>query len=246
MQTKINLLSRMGSNNTLRSFLGSAFILFSLIAASFLITPRTVLADNLLASISSGELTALVNIERSNQGLPALAQNALLQKAAELKVNDMIKRGYFSHNTPDGQLPWYWLGLAGYKYQLAGENLAVRVLSSREAVQAWMNSPGHRENILKKGYTEVGTAVAQGVFEGQETVFAVQFFGTPVKTSEAASPVKIVAAKAAIPTKKAILLKKKKVTISKNSKVASAEIKEMAQYPRMYYTFDNGVECKIG
>lgn len=137
---------------------------------------------NFLASVLPGVLTAITNEDRASNNAGTLTTNELLQKAAQLKANDMAKRGYFAHNSPDGLTPWYWLDKVGYKYRYAGENLAVNFFESRDVAQAWMNSPTHRANIVKKEYTEIGIAVADGVFEGQNTVFVVQFFGTPKPT----------------------------------------------------------------
>lgn len=211
----------------------------------FAIPASTVLAEeNLMASISGAELTALVNRERLNNNRPALEPNDLLQKAAELKANDMAKRGYFSHDTPDGKLPWYWLNQAGYKYEAAGENLTTNIFESSEAVKAWMNSPRHRENILNKEYTQVGTAVVQGVFEGEETVFAVQFFGTPKEVF----PVKKISSKpktAVVSPKKVVKTLEKKIIPPPEPIILAQEDPKIDQYPRIFYTYDNGVECVI-
>ena len=133
-----------------------------------------------LAEVLPGVLTALTNEERvQNDALP-LTQNELLVKAAEMKANDMATNGYFAHNSPDGKSPWYWLSQVGYKYKMAGENLAVNFFESENVAQAWMNSPTHRANIVKKGYTEIGIGVANGMYEGRNTVFVAQFFGAPL------------------------------------------------------------------
>jgi hypothetical protein len=134
-------------------------------------------------------LTAITNEDRALNNASSLNTNELLQKAAQLKANDMATRGYFSHNSPDGLTPWYWLDKVGYKYKYAGENLAVDFFESRDVAQAWMNSPTHRANVVNKKYTEIGIAIAEGVFEGKNTVFVVQFFGTP-KVQTPQTPIK--------------------------------------------------------
>ncbi|MDQ3245127.1 MAG: CAP domain-containing protein [bacterium] len=132
-----------------------------------------------LAAVLPGVLTNLTNNIRTDNKLSDLTVNPILEKAAQLKANDMASRGYFSHNTPEGNAPWYFLDQVGYKYTLAGENLAVNFFESEDVSRAWMNSPTHRANIVKQGYREIGIAVAFGIYEGKNTVFVVQFFGTP-------------------------------------------------------------------
>lgn len=132
-----------------------------------------------LASVLPGVLTMLTNEQRTQNNASILIKNDLLEKAAKMKVEDMALRGYFSHNTPDGKTPWYWLEQVGYNYKYAGENLAVNFFESKDVADAWMNSPSHRANIVKKEYTEIGIATASGMYQGQNSVFVVQFFGTP-------------------------------------------------------------------
>jgi hypothetical protein len=141
-----------------------------------------------LASVLPGVLTTLTNEERSHNNAPPLTKSDLLAQAAQLKADDMAANGYFAHTSPDGKTPWYWLDQVGYEYSLAGENLAVNFFESDDVAQAWMDSPTHRANIVKPNYTEVGIAVARGVYEGEKTVFVAQFFGTPIPTATAPSP----------------------------------------------------------
>jgi hypothetical protein len=124
------------------------------------------------------------NEERDGANLNILKRNATLDKAAQLKAEDMAARGYFSHNTPDGKTPWYWFDQASYKYVHAGENLAVHFTDSSDVVDAWMKSPSHRANILNGNYREIGIGTAKGKYEGFDTVFVVQLFGTPAAASE--------------------------------------------------------------
>jgi hypothetical protein len=91
----------------------------------------------------------------------------------------MAARQYFAHYSPDGTSPWYWFDEVGYVYAHAGENLAVHFSDSGEMVEAWMKSPTHRANIINQQYTEIGIGTARGRYEGFDTVFVVQLFGTP-------------------------------------------------------------------
>lgn len=132
-----------------------------------------------LGSVLPGVLSTLTNEERVEKGLPTLSVNPLLAHAAQLKAEDMASKGYFAHNSPDGLTSWYWFDLVGYKYNYAGENLAVNFSDSEEVTHAWMNSPTHQANIVGRNYTEVGTGIASGIYKGRETVFVVQLYGAP-------------------------------------------------------------------
>jgi uncharacterized protein YkwD len=119
-----------------------------------------------------------VNAQRINNGETPLAINGELMLAAKLKAEDMAKKGYFSHQGPDGSMAWNWMDKVGYNYSYAGENLAINFFDAQDVVDAWMQSPSHRENILNKDFAEVGVAAVNGVYNGSKTVFLVQIFGT--------------------------------------------------------------------
>lgn len=99
------------------------------------------------------------NNQRIANGLGSLALNGKLNQAAQAKANDMAARDYWSHNTPDGQTPWTFITAAGYDYQAAGENLAYGFATSNDTITGWMNSPGHRANILNSNYIDVGFGI---------------------------------------------------------------------------------------
>ncbi len=125
---------------------------------------------------------AWTNRERLRNGnLPPLSSNALLHAAAAAKVEDMFSRQYFEHVSPTGKGPADLAEAAGYEYIAIGENLALGNFENDEVlVTAWMNSPGHRANIVNNTYTEIGVAVKRGVFEGRMVWLAVQEFGRPM------------------------------------------------------------------
>lgn len=132
------------------------------------------------ARLSTSGTIAETNIRRAEHGLPALSANARLVSAAEAKINDMFNRQYFAHDSPTGEGPADLAESARYEYLMVGENLALGNYKDDSAlVDAWMNSPGHRENILHTKYTEIGVAVRRGTFEGQTVWMAVQEFGRP-------------------------------------------------------------------
>lgn len=142
---------------------------------------------NFLAAVVPGEIIALTNDERAQNSVGQLAENSQLDAAAQAKANDMAAKGYFSHVSPDGATPWQWIAGAGYQYQYAGENLAVRFIDSQDVVNAWMASPTHRENIVKPVYTQIGVGVAEGSYQGQPATYVVQYFGTPLEGAAVAS-----------------------------------------------------------
>jgi uncharacterized protein YkwD len=124
-------------------------------------------------------IAELTNKSRVDAKIRPLQYNPILAKAAELKAQDMAKKQYFSHVGPDGVPFWIWLLKAGYKGDVAGENLAIDFFESKDVENGWMNSPTHKENILRSDFTEVGVGTAIGKFEGRDTIYVVQFFGSP-------------------------------------------------------------------
>ncbi|MDP3963056.1 MAG: CAP domain-containing protein [bacterium] len=120
------------------------------------------------------------NAHRSQNGLPALASNDRLTAAAAAKVDDMFAYQYFAHESPSGKSAGDLAKDAGYVYILVGENLALgNFPNDVDLVQAWMDSPGHRANILHERFEEIGVFAKRGIFEGKTTWIAVQEFGTP-------------------------------------------------------------------
>lgn len=131
------------------------------------------------ADIAKTAMLEFINEERKSQGLQPLSENPALDKAALMKAEDMIAKDYFSHRSPDEISPWYWFGAVGYKYNVAGENLAIGFVDSEEVYEAWMDSPSHRANIMNGNYQEVGIAVLKGDFNGNMTTIVVNLFGKP-------------------------------------------------------------------
>lgn len=155
--------------------------------------------QNFLAAVVPAEVIALTNTEREVNKVGDVSPNALLTNAAQAKASDMAYKGYFSHTGPDGKTPWQWISESGYAYQYAGENLAVRFIDSQDVVNAWMQSPTHRENIVKSVYTNIGVGVAQGIFQGEPATYVVQYFAAPALAKEAAptpTPVAVASASA--------------------------------------------------
>lgn len=145
------------------------------LAQAFIILPKSASFAAIFASV----LLDQTNQNRIGEQLGTLTRNPVLEKAAQLKADDMAAKGYFSHNSPEGKTPWYWFEQAGYDYAAAGENLAVNFTDSKDVTEAWMHSPAHRANIMSGNYTEIGIATAHGIYKGKEAVFVVQEFGRP-------------------------------------------------------------------
>jgi len=121
------------------------------------------------------------NIQRAKYGLPALKENSKLDNTAMLKAGDMLRNQYFGHVSPTGVGIGDLAAEVGYEFISIGENLALGNFENDETlVQAWMDSPGHRENILNKNYSEIGVAVIKGTLEGKTTWLAVQHFALPL------------------------------------------------------------------
>ena len=109
------------------------------------------------------EVVRLVNAERASYGLPALSIRADLCQYARVKSQDMHNSGYFSHTSPNYGSPFDMMKSFGITYSHAGENIAMGYSTPEAVVSAWMNSEGHRANILSASYTELGVGyVADG------------------------------------------------------------------------------------
>lgn len=133
------------------------------------------------ALISIDGIIYYTNIERQKAGLKPLVKNVNLNKSADKKVDDMFANQYFEHTSPDGKTAADLVKSVGYKFQIVGENLALGIFNTDKAlVQAWMNSPTHRDNILNPKYTEMGAAVGISDYKGQKQWMAVQHFAKPM------------------------------------------------------------------
>ena len=107
------------------------------------------------------EVIRLVNEIRAQYGLNALTENWELSRVARYKSQDMRDRGYFSHTSPTYGSPFDMMKAFGLSYRSAGENIAYGYRTPEAVVKAWMNSSGHRENILSAKYTQIGVGYVQ-------------------------------------------------------------------------------------
>src|SRR4030042_1193212 len=145
------------------------------------------------ANISVEDVVRLTNEKRAQAGLPPLTFNSDLTRAAKAKGDDMIAKDYWAHVAPDGTQPWYFFNQVGYKYRYAGENLAKDFLTAQSAVDAWMASPSHKENMLSGKYDDVGIAVVEGDVNGVDTTIIVQLFGRRYSEAIAQVPQQVAA-----------------------------------------------------
>lgn len=121
------------------------------------------------------EVLSLVNEERANYNAPPLKWNDTLAELAENHCKDMISRNFFSHDTPDGKTPFDRMKDIGISYVMAGENIAAGQTSPKSVMESWMNSPGHRKNILNPDFKYIGIGIAKG---GSYGIYWTQEFAT--------------------------------------------------------------------
>lgn len=122
------------------------------------------------------EVLKLVNQERQKQGLKALTLNTKLTSIGNTKAKDMADKNYFSHTSPTYGSPFQMLQNYGVTYTSAGENIAAGQRTSQEVMNSWLNSSGHRANILNKDYTQLGVGYYKG---GSYGTYWVQLFIKP-------------------------------------------------------------------
>lgn len=144
-------------------------------------TDQVVSKNSIKGVLDLKKVIELTNSERSKNGdLPSLKENSKLDFSAEKKVQDIFDKQYFEHLSPDGVGVADLASEVSYDYILIGENLAMgNFKDEKDLVNAWMNSSGHRANILNKNYNEIGVAVGEGVLNGNKVWVAVQHFGLP-------------------------------------------------------------------
>lgn len=182
----------------------SIFLLGSSAGSSFFIH-KTVLG----AEVASSVLIDLTNESRLANNESPLIRSSKLDRAAELKGQDMSSKEYFSHNSPAGVTPWHWFKEVGYNFLYAGENLAINFTDSSDVEKAWLNSPTHRANIMNVEFREIGMATVKGSYNNYPTIYIVQMFGTPAYGET-------------VPDKKATVVSQKKTKVEKKAILGSS------------------------
>jgi len=132
-----------------------------------------------IAQVDLNSIVYAHNRERAKLNLPPLSLSAKLVDSATLKANAMLESDCWDHYcpVPPGVSPWKWFKDVEYKYEAAGENLAEGFNDNETVIKAWMNSPTHRENMLKEKFEEVGIGFASGQYQGKNdnTIVVVHF-----------------------------------------------------------------------
>lgn len=122
---------------------------------------RLTIPSSTAVTAYENEVIRLTNAERTKRGLPALKANWQLSRCARYKSQDMINKNYFAHQSPTYGSPFDMIESFGISMAAGGENIAMGQRTPQEVVTAWMNSPGHRSNILSTAYTEIGVGLAK-------------------------------------------------------------------------------------
>ena len=133
--------------------------------------PNTPTTQNSAASNFEQQVVQLTNAERAKAGLSPLEMYSPLMNVAEAKSLDMSQNNYFSHTSPTYGSPFDQIKAAGISYRAAGENIAQGQRTPQQVVQAWMDSPGHRQNIMNPSYTHIGVGfVENGYYWTQQFI----------------------------------------------------------------------------
>lgn len=124
-------------------------------------------ASNGTDVITADAIVLEMNRHRAEAGLEPLSLEPRMTLAAEDRMRDMEELAYWSHRSPDGMSPFIWLKSRGYQFSFAGENLAAGFDTTRVLVDSWMESRGHRANILSPNFRECGIATIDGRTTGR-------------------------------------------------------------------------------
>ena len=155
----------MKSKKLLTSLMTIPILGLMLLTTSITTSAKTTVVNTASKTVSSAagyevRVIQLCNIQRAKYGLPALSQDSKLMQLCKMKSQDMAYRNYFSHNSPVYGSAFNMMKTYGVKFVAAGENIAEGQKTPDAVVASWMNSPGHRANILNKVYKEIGVGIA--------------------------------------------------------------------------------------
>jgi len=160
----------------------SFFIITFLWIAGIFLLPKT---PALAAALTNETIITGINNERQKVELPILKENKLLNEAAQNKAVAMFSAQAFAHNV-DGKKFSIWVKESGYSYRVVGENLAINFSDTAPLFNAWLASPTHKQNILHTDYTDIGIAVLDGLWQGEQTTIVVTEFAAPALTAATA------------------------------------------------------------
>lgn len=131
---------------------------------------------------SSNEVISLVNEYREKKNLESLNPNEKLTQAAIARAQDMLKKDYWSHSGPSGESAWQFIEEEGYRYSMAGENLAKGYSNASKMNEDLINSVTHKENIVDPKFEDIGVAVIEGELQGKKVTLVVQLFANEEET----------------------------------------------------------------
>jgi uncharacterized protein YkwD len=160
-------------------FYASSAVLIKILVVGFIIIiPISAWLTPDVLSEQANKIIELTNKIRQSAGIRLLVENNLLTQAAYKKAEDMLLNQYFAHIGPDKKSISGWLSGVGYKYTVAGENLAMGFSSAEEVVNAWVKSQTHYANIMDSDFSEIGVGMSNGLYENYDTTLVAQFFGS--------------------------------------------------------------------
>ncbi len=136
--------------------------------------------------LSASAIVGATNDARERSNIQPLVSDPVLTEVAQRRADAMAKSGYFAHETEEGESPWALIRSGGYVFARAAENLAVNYATPEKVVEGWMNSPGHRANVLDARLNEVGIGLAKGEYKGKEAWYVVQLLARPQSPQVAA------------------------------------------------------------
>ena len=139
---------------------------------------RQQISQRMMALVNKARSVSRSCGDKSFAAAPALAWDTTLEAVAAQHANDMATNDFFSHTAPDGSTPAQRVTRAGYRWRMTGENIAGGQLSAEAAVAGWIKSPGHCENLMNAGFTEMGVAAAVNA-NSKMGLYWAQEFGTP-------------------------------------------------------------------
>lgn len=223
---------------------GGLFVAMKIIVVAFaLFLPLEVFVMPDVLADEQRQIISLVNIERAQKGFAPLAENDPLDRSADLKAADMARHEYFSHVGPNNRRLGTLLDMVGYKYQSAGENLAMGFSSAKDVVEAWIKSPTHYANMVDHEFEDTGVGLESGYFNGVPTVYVAQHFGWPynqstiVNSADVGSPkVKTVA----VAPKKSIDQKEVAGVTIQTAKIAPTPVAYDKTNSKVYWEEKNG------
>lgn len=201
-QTRIHNHFRLGHSLMASGLL--LFLVFSLLLSTITSIPAV--------AFGTTTIFELTNQARAANGLPELKLNEELAAAAQAKAEAMVANNYFEHTAPDGTNGWDYIDNEGYIYTFAGENLAASNEDDVSVVDGWLNSPGHRANLLNENFTDIGLGIA---FKDSYDEFRNVFFIVALYAEPAAANSLPVSKANSTPTEGITQLEKNSLTIDR-------------------------------